>query len=184
MTEQNWTSQYSPQVKSTSMKNSKCSKHRYMPLNIIKLAKQKEILKNKRASRAKILKKSHNSALSHVWFCAKQSYLLFMLFARGKNVHWCKLSRSNTSEISFCRSFWCFIWQDIIRKNKLWGSFPNNTQHWVIILIPTSKLLAEDLLKLHLIKRFSILSRMDLCKVYIIGGRLRNEGYLLFSELP
>ena len=70
-----------------------------------------------------------------------------------------------------------------IRVGELRGCFMNNTERWVIFFVLASELLAKRLLKLDFIKRLGIFSCVNLCKVRVIGGRLRYESSLFISEL-
>lgn len=70
---------------------------------------------------------------------------------------------------------------DVVRENELGRDFTDDSKHWIILLIPASKFLAQNFLELYFVKRFSILSSMDLSQVCIVGGRLRNKSYLLIG---
>lgn len=134
-------------------------------------------------------KKKQQFYLKQVWHYWERRQSLLHNFAQNSEfslkptLKRGKMGKKYLMELPSLRNFRCFIWQNVIRKNKFWWSFTNYTKHWVIVLIPTSKLLAKYLLKLNLIKRLCIFSCMDLCKVGIIDGWLGDKSYLFISEL-
>lgn len=81
----------------------------------------------------------------------------------NKNIPFWLTSKEDFILVNSLRCFFGFIRKDIIRKNQLWGDFSNNSQHWVILLISASKLLAQNFFKLDFIEALGVLSSMYLC---------------------
>lgn len=80
--------------------------------------------------------------------------------------------------------FWGFVLKYVVGKDQLGRHLTNHSDHGIILLVPTCELLAEHLLELDLIKRFSILRGMNLGQVGIVGCGLGDKSNLFFSELP
>jgi len=60
----------------------------------------------------------------------------------------------------------------------------SDTNRGIIFFILVSKLLAQHLLELNLLKRFGILNSMRLGQTTIVGSRFSNKSYLISGELP
>jgi len=60
----------------------------------------------------------------------------------------------------------------------------SDTDCGIIFFILVSKILAQHLLELNLLKRFGILNSMRLGQTTIVGSRFSNKSYLISGELP
>ena len=69
------------------------------------------------------------------------------------------------------------------RRQLRWGLL-SDTDSGIIFFILVSKLLAQHLLELNLLKRFGILNSMRLGQTTIVGSRFSNKSYLISGELP
>jgi hypothetical protein len=69
------------------------------------------------------------------------------------------------------------------RRQLRWGLL-SDTNRGIIFFILVSKLLAQYLLELNLLKRLGILNSMRLGQTTIVGSRFSNKSYLISGELP
>lgn len=67
---------------------------------------------------------------------------------------------------------------------QLWWGLSSDTNRGIIFFILVSKLTAQHLLELYLLKRLGILSGMLLGQLEIVASRFSNKSYLISGELP